>query len=138
MRVEEIMTTDVIRVEAEESVSVAARVLEHYNIGALPVCTADGKLCGMLTDRDLTVRCMAANKPGDTKVAEIMTAQLVTVSPKTKIKEAAAVMGEKQVRRLPVVEQGKLCGIVSLGDIIGNPGFIGALERVSSTLSSRK
>ena len=62
MKLSEVMTDGVIRIHPEETVAVAARMLTHYNIGALPVCSADGKLWGMVTDRDLVTRCLL---PGD-------------------------------------------------------------------------
>lgn len=137
MKVREIMTANVIRLEPGESASVAARMLERYNIGALPVCTADGRLCGMITDRDLAVRCMAAEKPGTAKVTDVMTAQVVAVSPDADVRDAGKLMGEKQIRRLPVVEQGRLCGILSLSDLAGNHAAQEALELLSSPLSRR-
>lgn len=118
MKVSDVMTKQVVRINPEESVEVAARTLTHYNIGALPVCTDDGKLCGMVTDRDLVIRCVAANKPvAQTKVRQVMTGQVLSVKPDMDAAVAAHLMGKQQVRRLPVVEDGKLCGILSLGDI---------------------
>ena len=118
MKVSDIMTKNVIKVGAEESVEVAARALAHYNIGALPVCGSDGKLCGMVTDRDLVIRCVAANKSAAfTNVRQVMTGQVMSVRPDTDAAVAAHLMGRQQIRRLPVVENGKLCGMISLGDI---------------------
>ena len=118
MKVSDIMTKNVIGISPEESAEVAARTLTHYNIGALPVYSGDGKLCGMVTDRDLVIRCMASGKlPSQTKVKNVMTGQVLSVSPDTDATEAARIMGNKQIRRLPVVERGKLCGMVSLADI---------------------
>ncbi len=118
MKVRDIMSQPVIRIGAEEPVSVAARTLTHYNIGALPVCGADGKICGMVTDRDIVTRCLAANRsPEATSVREIMSAGVLSVSPDLEVNAAAGLMGRRQVRRLPVVEKGRLCGMISLGDI---------------------
>ena len=118
MKVRDIMSQPVIRIGAEEPVSVAARTLTHYNIGALPVCGADGKICGMVTDRDIVTRCLAANRPPEaTSVREIMSAGVLSVSPDLEVNAAAGLMGRRQVRRLPVVEKGRLCGMISLGDI---------------------
>ena len=118
MKVSDIMTKNVIKVSPEESVEVAARALTHYNIGALPVCKEDGKVCGMVTDRDLVTRCMAANMPASsTSVWQVMTSQVMSVHPDTDAAVAAHLMGRQQVRRLPVMENGKLCGMISLGDI---------------------
>ena len=118
MKVRSIMCQPVIRIGAEEPVAVAARTLSRYNIGALPVCGTDGRICGMVTDRDIVTRCMAAGKsPERTIVGEIMTCGVLSVSPETEVSAAAAIMGKQQVRRLPVVEKGRLCGMLSLGDI---------------------
>ena len=118
MKVKELMTDKVIRIRPEESVEVAARALAHYNIGALPVCGENGKLLGMVTDRDLVIRCMAANRSAaETTVGQIMTGQVHAVEPDMDAQVAAHLMGRKQVRRLPVTENGRLCGIVSLADV---------------------
>lgn len=117
MEIKEIMSQAVVSIHPNESVEVAARTMTQYNIGALPVC-ANGKLCGMLTDRDIVTRCLAANKlPGNTQVRQIMTEQVTTVRPEMETAVAAHLMGRLQIRRLPVVDNGKLCGMVSLGDM---------------------
>ncbi len=118
MQVAELMSRQVVRIHPDEPVSVAARALTHYNIGALPVCREDGRLCGVVTDRDLVTRCLASDrKPEKTPVREVMTAAVYAVAPDMDAAVAAHLMGRKQVRRLPVVEGGKLCGIVSLCDL---------------------
>lgn len=118
MKVSDIMTKNVIRISPEESAEVAARTLTHYNIGALPVCGSDGRLCGVVTDRDLVIRCMASGKqPTQTAVKNVMTGQVLSVEPDMDASAAAQLMGSRQIRRLPVVENGKLCGMISLGDI---------------------
>ena len=118
MKVSDIMTKNVVKISPEESVEVAARALNHYNIGALPVCSSTGQLCGLVTDRDLVTRCVAAGKdPGKVTVREVMTGQLACASPDMEIGVAARLMGSRQVRRLPVVEGGRLCGMLSLGDL---------------------
>ncbi len=118
MQVREIMSRDVVKINPEESVEVAARALTHYNIGFLPVCSDSGKLCGLVTDRDLVTRCIAGNlSPAQTKVREVMTGRILSVTPDMDVSVAAHLMGRQQVRRLPVVENDKLCGVVSLGDL---------------------
>lgn len=118
MKVKELMTQPVIHIAPGESVAVAARTLTHYNIGALPVCGVGGQLCGMVTDRDLVTRCVAAGKdPGKVTVREVMTGKVACASPDMEIGVAAHLMGSQQVRRLPVVEGGRLCGMLSLGDL---------------------
>ena len=118
MKVRSIMTPSVIHIAPGESAAVAARLFTHYNIGALPVCTAQGKLCGMLTDRDVVTRCIASGlNPAKTAVRQIMSGKVQCVNPEMDVGVAAHLMGAQQVRRLPVMEDGKLCGMVSLGDI---------------------
>ena len=118
MKLREVMTNPVIRIHPDETVSVAARTLEHYNIGIRPVCGADGRLYGLVTDRDLVTRCLASGRsPGTTPVRDVMTARVISARPDMDTGLAASLMGSNQIRRLPVVENGKLCGMVSLGDL---------------------
>ena len=141
MEIKDIMTQNVIAIDPAESVEVAARTMARYNIGALPVCKG-GKLCGMLTDRDIVTRCLAANRqPANTQVRQVMTEQVTAVAPDMQTGVAAHLMGRLQIRRLPVVENGKLCGMVSLGDMaireetVLDAGDI--LADISSNISDR-
>ena len=118
MKIKDIMTQPAIHISPTESVEVAARTLTHYNIGILPVCNGAGELCGLVTDRDIVTRCLASGRmPGQTKVKDVMTARVVSIPPDMDVGVAAHLMGRQQIRRLPVVSQGKLCGMVSLGDM---------------------
>lgn len=118
MKVKQIMNSPVVRIHPEESVAVAARTLAQHNIGILPVCEASGKICGLVTDRDLVIRCMAAGlQPEKTPVRQVMTARVLSVQPDMDAAVAAHLMGRQQIRRLPVVENGRLCGMMSLGDL---------------------
>lgn len=142
MKIKDVMTKGAVTIGAEESVEVAARTLTQYNIGALPVCGSDGKVCGMVTDRDLVIRCMAAGKlPAQTKVREVMTGQVVSVKPDMELGAAAHLMGRCQIRRLPVTENGMLCGMVSLGDLANREECVmdaaDALMDISGNISSR-
>ena len=142
MKIREVMTDRVIRIHPEETVTVAARTLTHYNIGALPVCDHNGQICGMVTDRDIVTRCLASNrKPENTRVRDVMTGWVVSASPDMDTSVAAHLMGRQQVRRLPVVENGRLCGMVSLGDLAvreqSNPDAADALGDISNNISKR-
>ena len=118
MKLREIMTKQVVRIHPEESVAVAARMLTHYNIGILPVCDGRGQLCGLVTDRDVVTRCIASGQnPLATPVRDVMTKRIVAAKSDMDAGVAAHLMGREQIRRLPVVENGKLCGMVSLGDL---------------------
>lgn len=142
MKIRDVMTDSVIRIHPEESVAVAARTLTNYNIGALPVCGGDGKICGVVTDRDMVTRCLASGRlPENTKVREIMTAKVISATPDMDTGAAAHLMGRQQIRRLPVLENGKVCGMVSLGDLANrqesNPDAAEALGDICSNISKR-
>ena len=142
MKLRDIMTQAPVKIHPEETVAVAARMLARYNIGALPVCREDGKLCGVVTDRDLVTRCMAAeNAAAGTRVGDVMTGRVISATPDMELSTAAQLMGKEQIRRLPVVENGKLCGMVSLGDLAGreqsNLVAGEALSSISANVSQR-
>lgn len=142
MKLRDVMTNPVIRIHPDESVAVAARTLAHYNIGALPVCGSDGRMCGLVTDRDIVTRCLASGRsPSATAVRDVMTSNIVTARPDMDTALAASLMGREQIRRLPVMENGKLCGMVSLGDLAlkeeTSTDAGEALVEISSHLSSR-
>ena len=142
MKVKDIMTKRVICVGAEETVEVAARTLAQNNIGALPVQGTDGKLCGVVTDRDLVTRCVASGRqPSQTTVRQVMTRQVISAQPDMDVGVAAHLMGRQQVRRLPVTENGKLCGMVTLGDMAVSEDCVmdaaDALTDIASNISRR-
>ena len=142
MKVKDLMTSRVIRISPEENAAVAARTLTHYNIGVLPVCGGDGKLCGVLTDRDIVTRCLASGRRAEeTPVRGIMTNQVVSVSPETDVSAAASLMARQQVRRRPVVRDGEVCGMVSLGDLSqceqSAPDATDALAEITSNVARR-
>lgn len=118
MNVKACMNPHVISVSPEETVAVAARLMARHNVGALPVRARDGSLCGMVTDRDLVLRCVAIDRsPAETSVARVMTCRVQSVTPDASLVQAADLMAREQVRRLPVVEGRRLVGMVSLGDL---------------------
>ena len=103
----------------------------------------DGRICGVVTDRDLVTRCIASGRqPAATPVREVMTTQVVSVRPDMDAAAAAYLMGKQQIRRLPVVENGRICGMVSLGDLAGREetgnDAKGALADISNNVSVRR
>ena len=93
MKLREIMSQQVVRIHPEESVAVAARTLTRYNIGILPVCGNDGRVCGLVTDRDIVTRCLAAGKsPEATPVREVMTSRIIAARPDMDTAIAASMM----------------------------------------------
>lgn len=118
MKVKDCMTKHVVSVGAEEPVSAAARLMSRYNLGALPVQAADGRLCGMVTDRDVVLRCIAAGHSADKmRVRSVMSSNVVCVEAGDDAARAARLMSRAQLRRLPVTQNGKLSGIVCLADL---------------------
>ena len=121
MRVRDLMSKSVVTIAPEESAALAARLLSRHELGSLPVCAADGTLAGIVTDRDIVTRCVAAGEePGRVPVRDIMSPAPSVITPETPISDAARLMAQRQVRRLPVVDSGRVVGIVSLGDIAKN------------------
>lgn len=118
MKVSDIMSGRVVSIGQKEPVIAAARLLKRMNLGALPVTDDSGKLRGIITDRDIVLRCVAAGAdPRTLEIREIMSRGVVTASPDARVDDAARRMGRGQVRRLPVVEDGKLVGMLSLADM---------------------
>lgn len=123
MKVRDIMTKEVAYINPDSTVSEAARLMQKHNIGSVPVCDQTG-VVGIVTDRDIVVRNVAHGKsPQDTRVRDVMTGQVDTASPDMDVDDAANIMAERKVRRLPVVEDNKIVGMVSLGDIACNKQF---------------
>ena len=143
MKLRDVMSNPVIRIHPDETVAVAARTFEHYNIGILPVCGRDGRLCGLVTDRDLVTRCIASGRSvANTSIRDVMTRQVISACPDMDAGAAAGLMAREQIRRLPVLENGRLCGMVSLGDLAVQKetalDAADALSGISGHLSSRK
>jgi len=115
--VRQIMETDLVTVTLQDNIYEAALKMKQHNIGFIPV--VDGKkLIGVVTDRDLVVRGYAEKHSGSTAIREVMSDQtLVSVTPETSVEEAARIMAKNQIRRLPVVENGELVGVVAIGDL---------------------
>lgn len=118
MYVKDLMTSGVVTVEPGSSAALAARLLSRHNVGALPVCAPDGRLRGMVTDRDIILRCIAPEEdPAQTPVRDIMSRGCAFVAPDMDCARAGLIMAENQVRRLPVVEDGRVVGILTLSDL---------------------
>ena len=120
-------------VRPDESLQRAAQVMDELNVGSLPVCDRTG-LVGMITDRDITVRAMAAGLPADTQVSDVMTDHARWCTGEQTVQEAMQQMADVQIRRLPVVDsEHQVVGIVSLGDLaMRHQGHVAAaLRRIS-------
>lgn len=121
MKVREIMSKDIASLRSDDSIERAAQLMKQYNCGSIPVCTKD-KIIGIVTDRDITVRSVAAGDDvAEQRVGDIMTQDVVFASPEMEVNDAARLMSDRQIRRLPIVENNSLIGIVALGDISLEP-----------------
>jgi CBS domain-containing protein len=116
--IREVMTSDPRSVEPTTSVADAARMLRTEDVGSLPIIE-QGRIAGMLTDRDIVLRVVAEGRdPESTRVADVASRELITVDPEQSLDEAARMMSDHQLRRLPVVdEDGRLVGIVAQADL---------------------
>ncbi len=118
MKVSEIMTREVQTAQPDTTVEEIAALMKEEGIGAVPVLDEGGELAGIVTDRDIVVRCVAEGKDAsETTVDDILSEDPSTIEPYADVREAYRLMSNRKVRRLPVVEEGELVGIVSLGDI---------------------
>ena len=110
--------TDVHTVSPDDTVLDALRVMAAHNIGAVLV-TSDGELVGILSERDYARKMVLHGKAShDTAVREVMTVTLVSVTPRWTCDECMAVMTERHVRHLPVLDEGRLAGVISIGDVV--------------------
>lgn len=112
----EIMTADLTTVESSATLADAAWLMKQHDIGNVLIMEGD-TLRGILTDRDIVVRAVAEGKDTNAKVTDIATTDVYTMSCDTDVQEAGREMAQRQLRRLPVTESGKVVGIVSLGDL---------------------
>lgn len=116
--IKDVMTTDLIGCDVSTSLVDAARAMRDRDIGDVLVTDDQGQLCGIVTDRDIVVRCVAeGGDMSQSTLADVCSADVVSVSPDASLDEAAQMMRDLAVRRLPVVEAGKAVGIVSIGDL---------------------
>jgi CBS domain-containing protein len=116
-RCREIMTPNVKTANCAMTLREVARLMSEGDMGAMPIVEA-GKLVGIVTDRDIVVRAIAEGKNIDTQIGDVMTTEIFSVKPDDFVFEAIRLMGDKQVRRIPVVAQtGELAGIIAMADI---------------------
>ena len=121
MKVSEIMTKSVASLNSDDTVERAAQVMVEHNIGSVPVCSGES-VVGIITDRDITLRTVAKGENPRTQIVrEIMSSNPVIINPDMDAQDAARIMGERQIRRLPVAQNEKLVGFISLGDIATDP-----------------
>ena len=131
--VREMMTPDPITVSSSASLFEAAKIMRDSSIGDVIVLDNKDKLCGIVTDRDITVRAVADGRdPKSTQLGDICSKQVTTLQPDSSVKEAIQLMRDQAIRRLPVIENGKPVGIVSLGDLAVEQDDHSALADISA------
>ena len=117
LKAEDVMITKIAIIDENASAKKAAEIMAQIDMGAI-IVTAEGKTKGILTERDIIKRIVAIGKNANkTKVKNIMSSPLITISPKTTLKEAAHIMFEKKIKNLPVSHEKQLIGLVNLHDI---------------------
>jgi CBS domain-containing protein len=127
--VNDVMTKDVISIDTNNTVFAAAELMSENEIGCLVV--VDGHMpIGIVTERDFVRRVVAKKLPLETKVSEIMSRSLITIDPEASLKEAARVMSSNKIRRLPVLKNNKLVGIIVAADFVRNVGKKSVSEEI--------
>ena len=116
MKIRDVMTPNPRTVSPDDTVQAAARIMQAEDTGAVPVVN-NGRVLAMVTDRDIVVRVVAEGGSLTGSIRDIASMEVICASPEMSTREASELMSEHQVRRLPVVENGILVGIVSIGDI---------------------
>jgi CBS domain-containing protein len=131
--VKDIMTKDVVTIDVNKSVFEASQLMTTKSLGCL-IVVDKGLPVGIITERDIVRRIVAKRSSVDLRVVEIMTKTLVTVNPDTSLKEAARVMSTNKIRRLPVLKQNQLVGIVVASDFVRNLGKKTTAEEILDAL----
>lgn len=135
MKVREVMTSNVSTLRDNSTIQDAANTMKNLNVGSIPVCDSTNRPIGIVTDRDIVIRSVANGGDANRSLREVMTNNLVSVSPDTDIHEAARIMAQHQIRRLPIVENNNLVGMLSIGDLAVRDIYIDeagdALSRIS-------
>jgi CBS domain-containing protein len=141
MNIRDVMTLNPRTVSPEDTIQSAARIMRDLDTGVVPV-VENGRPVALLTDRDIVVRAVAEDGQLNRPIREIATGQVISATPDMSTREAADLMSEHQVRRLPVVENERLVGIVSIGDLAvkeGKDGRVGdALQHISEGVKERE
>ena len=135
MQVKDIMSTDVATVEANDTIEQAAKLMEMHNVGSIPVIDHKNVI-GIITDRDIALRTVAHGQNGRRqRVGDVMSTNPVVGTPEMDVHDAAGLMSLRQIRRLPIVSNNALVGIVALGDISVEPTLQDNAEETLKNIS---
>jgi CBS domain-containing protein len=130
-KVRDVMTAEPIVLQQDQSIADAAQAMRDSAVGAVLVVDGD-KLCGLVTDRDLVIRALAESALPDSPVGQVVSPDLIAVGADDEADDAARVMQAHAVRRLPVMDDGRIVGIVSIGDLAVSRGEDSALADISA------
>lgn len=121
MRVKDCMCKKVVRATSDTTLNEIAKLMEENDIGCVPICNNQNNVIGFITDRDIITRCVATNKNcSQTKASDIMTTKVIKITPDVEINFATETMAKNQIKRLPVIENNQIVGILSIGDLAQN------------------
>jgi CBS domain-containing protein len=132
--VEQLMSTNCVTATLLDNVFELAVKMKQHDIGFIPIVNGN-KLIGVVTDRDLVVRGYAEKNPGSEAVETVMTPSPITIEPSSSADDAAALMAEHQIRRLPVVQEGMLVGVIAIGDLAVRDIYANEAEAALSAIS---
>jgi FOG: CBS domain len=135
--VKEIMSTNTVTATPQDNIYECAVLMKQHDIGFVPIVEGR-KLVGVVTDRDLVVRGYAEKHSGSTSVTEVMTKDIRTVPSSMTVDECARLMADNQIRRLPVVDNGELVGVVSIGDLAIREIFVNEAGDALSAISEHE
>jgi CBS domain-containing protein len=130
-KVRDVMTAEPIVLQQDQSIADAAQAMRDSAVGAVLVVDGD-RLCGLVTDRDIVVRAVAEARPPGSPVGQVVSPDLIAVSADDEADDAARVMQAHAIRRLPVMDHGRIVGIVSIGDLAVSRGEDSALADISA------
>ena len=134
LQVKDVMVTNLITIDAEATVKKAAELMDKHDIGCL-IVVSYGNPIGIVTERDMLKRIMLQKRDiAKTRVGNIMSAPLIATTPQTDIRDAVRLMNERRIKKLPVIDEGELIGLVSLTDIMRSLAYF---EHVISSLCAR-
>lgn len=135
--VKDIMSTDCVTATTKDNIYELAVLMKQHDIGFIPIVEGK-KLIGVVTDRDLVTRGYAEKHSGSTSVSEVLTNDIKTIASTTSVDEAARLMANNQIRRLPVVDNGTLIGVVAIGDLAVREIFVNEAGDALSGISEQE
>ncbi len=135
MKVKDVMTRNVTTVRENSTIKEAANHMRDLNVGSVPVCDSNNRLIGIVTDRDIVIKNVCEGRDTNTTVNNVMTSNALSVSSDTDIHEASSIMSKYQIRRLPVVDNNTVVGIVSIGDLAVRDIYVDDAGNALSSIS---